>query len=308
MTFFGKKVLDVGLKQFKNIALVIAGTVLIAFGTSVFQVPFDLVAGGISGIAIVLAKISPPYLTEELYVALTSWGFFTVGALVFGKSFAAKTFVSTLIYPPAFSLFYRLSSSDALGGIFTVASEEHPDAALVVASVFGGIVIGAGVALAFLGGGSTGGVDVAALIISRRFKRLTSARAMFIIDAFVILVGAVLIGDLVISLLGAVSAFTSSVVTEKIFGNGKKAFAASIVTDKAAAVSRSVIENTKRTTTLVECVGGYSGEKKGLLMVTFDIAEYSSLLSAVLCADERAFVVIHRAHEINGEGWHGKTF
>ncbi len=300
--------LDVGFRRFKNTALVIVGTALIALGASVFQVPFDLVAGGISGIAIVLVRLSPSYLTEEIFIGVMSWGFFAVGALVFGKSFAAKTFVSALIYPPAFSLFSALSSSNAFGGIFTVAPTEHPDAALVVASVFGGIVIGTGVALAFLGGGSTGGVDVIALLISKHYKRITSARAMLIIDALVILVGAFLIGDLVISLLGIVSAFTSSVVTERIFGNGKKAFAANIVTDKAEAVSLAVIEKTKRTTTLVECVGGYSGEKKGLLMVTFDITEYSALLSAVLCADERAFVVIHRAHEINGEGWHGKTF
>lgn len=294
----------VGFKQVKNMTLVIVGTLLIAIGTSIFQVPFDLVAGGISGIAIVFAKISPSYITEQFYVGVLSWLFFAVGAFVFGKGFAAKTFISALIYPTAFSAFSYLSSSDAFGGIFNAVSEEHPDAALVVAAVFGGIVIGVGVSLAFLGGGSTGGVDVMALLISKNFKRISSAQAMLVIDSLVIFAGVVIIGDLVVSLLGVVSAFVSSAVAERIFGNGKKAFAASVITDRAEEVSFAVIEKTNRTTTQIECVGAYSGKKKSMLMVTFDASEYSTLLSAVLSADERAFVVIHKVHEINGEGWH----
>lgn len=292
------------IKAIKNSSLVILGTVLLAFGISVFQLPFDLVSGGMSGLAIVLAKIpGPSFLTVDFYVAVMTWGLFLFGLITLGRAFAMKTLISTIVYPPAFSLFAWLTDTWVLDGILNLKNSPHADAAIIVAAVFSGIITGVGIAFAFLGGGSTGGIDIPAIYISRKIRRLTSAQVILIIDASVILTGVFVIGDLVISLLGIVSAFVSSVVTDKIFGGSTKAFTANIVSDKYEDINQAVIKKINRTTTLIDCVGGYSGEKKCLLTVTFNMAEYSALLAAVLDADKNAFISITKAHEINGEGW-----
>lgn len=296
---------DIALrKSLKNGLLVVLGTLLIAFGSGVFLVPFDLVAGGMSGLAIVLVKIySSPFFTVDFYVTVMSWGFFALGVFTLGRTFALKTLISTLIYPPAFALCKWLVKPNVLGGIFDISAGAHTDAAIVVAAVFGGVCVGAGVALAFLGGGSTGGTDVLALIASKRVKQISSASLIFMLDAAVIVGGVFAVGDLVLSLLGIVSAFAASVVLDSIFGGSSRAFVANIVSEKPDLINKAVIEQLQRTTTIIPCIGGYSGAKKYTVTVSFGISEYSSLLASVLKNDPRAFITVHRAHEINGEGW-----
>ncbi len=289
----------------KNTALVVLGTLMIAFGASVFQVPFNLIAGGMTGLAIVLAKIplGALVLTEDFYIAVMTWGFFAIGLVLLGKKFAMKTLISTLVYPPAFTLCGMLVSSNLFGGLFNIGASQHSDAAVIVAAVFGGIAIGAGVALAFLGGGSTGGIDIVALAVSRKVKKLKSSQILLIIDSSVILIGAFVIKDLVISLLGIVSAFVSSIMIDRIFGGGSKAFTAYIISDEYEKINLAVREKIHRTSTLIPCFGGYSGKEKTMLTVSFDMRQYSSLLAAVLAIDKDAFITVQKAHEINGEGW-----
>ncbi len=298
------------LLMLKNAGLVILGTILLAFGTSVFQVPFNLVAGGMSGIAIVLVNIPewlgvtfPAFLNVDFYVWVMTIGFFILGFVLLGKAFAMKTLLSTIVYPPAFSLCGLLVSKNAFGGLFNIGSSTNPDAALIVATVFGGMLVGAGCATSFLGGGSTGGVDIIALAVEKKTKKISSAKMLLVLDTTVILSGAIVIGKLEISLLGIVSAFVSSVVIEKIFCGGSKAFTAHIISEKYEEINRAVIKDFNRTATIIPCVGGYTGSEKKMLMVAFNMQQYSSLLSKVLSIDKNAFITIHQAHEINGADW-----
>lgn len=288
----------------KNSAIVVLGTVLIAFGTSVFQIPFNLIAGGMSGIAIALVNIiDVAFMTEDFYITVMTWGFFIVGLLVLGRAFAMKTLISTIVYPPAFSLCRLLVSEDVFGGLFVLENAQHGDAALLVAAFFGGIIIGAGVGIAFLGGGSTGGIDIIALAVSKKFKRVKSSHVLLLMDTTIILVGAFVLKDLVVSLLGIVSAFASSVMVDRIFGRGSKAFVAFVISDKHEEINNAMIDELDRTTTIVDCVGGFSSKSKKMLLISFNMSQYSEILTTVLRIDKGAFITVHRAHEINGEGW-----
>ena len=73
-----------------NIFLIIFGTALLAFGTAVFIVPFDLVTGGVSGIAIVVEKVLPFNISIDAYIAIFTWVLFFMGLIFLGKNFAAK--------------------------------------------------------------------------------------------------------------------------------------------------------------------------------------------------------------------------
>ena len=101
----------------KNFGLTFLGTLVLAFGTAVFLVPYSLVSGGMSGIAIVLdLLIDVEFITVDLIVAVLSWTLFFVGLIFLGRGFALKTLVSTVVYPPALSLFLLLVSPDVFGG------------------------------------------------------------------------------------------------------------------------------------------------------------------------------------------------
>ncbi len=288
----------------KNLLCVIAGTLILAFGTAVFILPFDLVAGGMSGMAIIIENVIPfEFITIDIVITILTWGLFFLGLVFLGRAFAAKTLISTIIYPIALSLFLRLTDPGVLGGFFCLESSEYGELSLFLAAAAGGVFVGAGCAVTFLGGGSTGGVDIISFSVCKIFKRLRSSAVIFVIDATTVLLGMFIIGDLVLTLLGILSAFLAATVVDKLFLGGSKAFIAHVITDKYDEINTEIIEKLERTTTILEGKGGYSGSSKKMLMVSFTMAQYAQFMSIITRIDKNAFMTVHPAHEINGEGW-----
>ena len=284
-----------------NIGFVAAGTLILSFAVAVFILPYNLVVGGMSGLALILHRLVPSeILTLDVWIALLTWATFFLGLLVLGKAFAGKTLIATILYPIGISLFSKLTSPTLWGGFFLLRPAQS---ALIPAALFGGLLIGAGCALTFRGGGSTGGSDIIAFSICKYFKRLRSSHVLFAVDAVTILLGMAVLQDFTLSLLGILSAFLSARVVDKLFLGASRAFIAQIVSQKQDAINQAVITRLHRTTTLLPAKGGYSGEEKTLLQISFPLREYAALLSILKETDPDAFVTILRAHEINGEGW-----
>lgn len=292
------------IRILKNIILVILGTIILAFGTAVFILPMNIISGGVSGLAIIIKMLIPAeYLSVDMIVFILTWVLFLLGLIVLGRSFALKTLIATIIYPIAVSVFLRLCDPQVLGGFFDLASYPHEDLTLILCASVGGVFVGLGCALTFIGGGSTGGVDILAFTICKIFPKLKSSIVIFAIDSVTIILGMFVVKDLVISLLGILSAFVTAVMVDKVFLGGRAAFVAYIVTSRYEDITRDVIEKLDRTTTILEVTGGYTKEDKKMLLVSFNMAQYAQLLNIVGNHDSRAFVIVHRAHEINGEGW-----
>lgn len=292
------------LSIIKKLLLVIAGTVILAFGTAVFILPFNLVVGGVSGIALILDAILPyEFITVDLIITVITWLLFFIGLIVLGKDFAMKTLISTIVYPIMLSVFLHMVSPDFMGGFFDLASSSYSEISLMLAAIAGGVCVGTGCAVTFIGGGSTGGVDIIAFSLCKIFKRLKSSWAIFAIDGFTVLMGMFVIGDLVRSLLGILSVLISAVMVDKVFIGMSKAYVAHIITNKYEEINRDVIDVMERTTTIIDAVGGYSGDGKKMVMVSFTMVQYNTLLDIIKKNDKNAFVTISQAHEINGEGW-----
>lgn len=291
------------LQIIKNVLLTIVGTIVLAFGVAVFIVPFELITGGVSGLALIFEAVVPLEISIDLYVTILTWALFLLGLFILGRDFALKTLISTIVYPIALSLFLRLCEPDVLDGFFNLSSMTHGNINLIVAAIFGGVFVGAGCAITFLGGGSTGGVDILTFIICKIFKRAKSSVVMFVIDASIVIFGMFITKDLVVTLLAVSSAFVAAVVIDYVFVGSSRAFVANIVSDKYKDISEQVIKQLDRTTTVVDAVGGYSGEQKKIVMVSFSIRQYSELMNIIYKYDKYAFVTISSAHEINGEGW-----
>lgn len=284
---------------FKSILLTAAGTLILAFGTAVFIIPFDLVAGGVSGLSIVINRSTDGLLSVDLLITLLTWTLFFAGLFILGKGFAARTLLSSLIYPFGVAFFGRLAQS----GFFNLGESAYPQAALLLSAIFGGLTVGAGCAVTFLGGGSTGGMDVVAFAVCKLFKHLRSSAVIFIIDSAIVILGIFAVGDLVLTLLGIITAFVAALAVDKIFLGGKRAFTAHIISDAYAEINAEVIECLGRTTTVSEVVGGYSGKPRRMLTVSFSHSQYTRLMRIISRADRNAFVTVHQAYQIGGEGW-----
>jgi uncharacterized membrane-anchored protein YitT (DUF2179 family) len=291
------------LLQAKNLGLVLLGTLVLAFGCAIFVVPFNLVTGGVTGIAIIINELIHGAISIDIVIGVITWGLFLLGLVVLGWDFAMKTLASTIVYPLAISLFMHLVSPDFLGGIFHLQSSAHSDIALIISALFGGLCVGTGCALTFLGGGSTGGVDIIAFILCKLFKKWKSSTVIFLIDATTVALGLFVIKDLILTLLGIISAWLAAMVIDKIFLGREQAFTAQIVSDKFEEINLAIRDEVRRTTTMFVAFGGYSREGKTVLSVTFTMRQYADLMNVIKRIDPTAFVSIARAHEINGEGW-----
>lgn len=291
------------LLQLKNLGLVVIGTLVLAFGCAVFVVPFDLVTGGVTGISIIIDELIGGLIPIDVVIAVITWGLFFLGLAFLGWEFALKTLASTIIYPPAISLFMHLVSPNVLGGVFDLTTSSHANIALIISALFGGLCVGTGCALTFLGGGSTGGVDIIAFILCKFFKRWKTSTVIFIVDATTVILGLFVIKDLILTLLGVISAWIAAQVIDKVFIGGNRAFTAQIVSDKHEELNLAIREEVRRTTTMLIGYGGYSGASKTVLSVTFTMRQYATLMNVIKRIDPTAFVSITRAHEINGEGF-----
>lgn len=285
----------------KSIVLTVLGTLLLSFGTAVFILPYKLVTGGISGLSIIVNSFLP--VGEELLITVFTVGIYALGVVFLNKSFAAKTLLSTIIYPVGVAVFSKIASPDFLRGFFYIPASEYSQIGILLASLFGGLLIGAGCAITFLGGGSTGGVDIIAFIICKYFKKAKSSTVIFFIDAIIIGAGIFTSHNIVITLLGIICAFMTALVIDKVFLGQTRAFVANIVSSEYELINKSIIETLDRTTTIVDTVGGYTQNKGKMLMFSFTMNQYAALINIINRCDKYAFVTIYPAHEINGEGF-----
>lgn len=285
----------------KNITLTVLGTLLLSLATGLFILPYNLVVGGMSGLAILMNTVIP--LGKELWVTIVTISLYLLGLVFLSRDFALKTLISTIVYPLGVSFFSYLASPDVLGGMFYLPGSSYNEIGILLAALFGGIFTGAGCAITFLGGGSTGGLDIIAFIICKYFKRANHAYVLFINDALIVLIALFVMHDLVLILLGIICAFVTALVIDKLFLGETRAFVANILSTAHTQINQEIIERLDRTTTIIPATGGYSGKEYQMLMVTFTINQYATLLDIINRNDKKAFVAIHPAHEINGEGF-----
>lgn len=295
------------LTALKNALWVTIGSVILAFGFAVFIFPFDMVTGGVSGLSVAVVKILPFEISVDLLVAILTWSLFFIGLIFLGKAFALKTLLSSIVYPVALSLWMRFLEIEAVAEILDMSKNydpSNPDYALpLICAAFGGAFVGVGCALTFRGGGSTGGLDILALIGAKYIKGVKSSVAVFFFDALVVIVGLFVMKDIVMCLLGVASALVGAIVLDKVLLGKNKSFIAHIVSEKYTEINDAILTRLERGSTVITAKGGYTGEDRPMIMVSFTKSQYSAFLAIISEIDKNAFVTIHLAHEIEGEGW-----
>jgi uncharacterized membrane-anchored protein YitT (DUF2179 family) len=296
------------LNTLKNFTLVLLGTFILAIAIEFFILPANLNTGGISGIAMCFqyAGLTNEFITAEVIITIFTWALFFLGLIFLGWKFSVQTLISTIFYPIfIFLLEWLVKEYDWLLIINSASLVGSEAVAQLLCSIFGGACVGAGIAVTFLGGGSTGGVDILTFIVCKYCKKIKSSVSIFAIDATIIIVGVITnpTHDIALALLGVMSAFLAAIMVEKLFVGGSKTFVAYIVTNKPDEITSDVISILDRTTSIIDVEGGYSKQMKKMVMVSFTIQQYAEILAIVNRYDRDAFITINQAHEINGEGF-----
>lgn len=288
-----------------NYFLVILGTFLLAFGTVIFLTKCELVSGGLSGIGILVQHQFPDIILYDYVVSGLTVIFWIIGLIFLGKDFAIKTGISSLAYIGFTFLFNRVEAFNTLAFEITGITQMGQIPAtgnMILCGLFGGIFIGAGCAITFIGGGSTGGVDVITMM-AEKFLNIKASITSFVIDAVVIIVGLIVMRMPVQGLCGILSSFFSAILIEGIYIRFQTSYQVDIISEKWEEISRYVQDEMGRGATIIPIKGGYKGDDRVMLRVVFSKNEYEQIREYIAKVDSNAFVTFTQTNAVFGEGF-----
>ena len=271
-------------QRVKDYIWMTVGVGIAVAGLNLFLVPNTIAAGGISGIATILYHLFGVPL--GLTIAVLNIPLFLFGFRMVGKSFAIRTAYSLALYSVAAEL------------IPIPAGQDH-----FLGCVYGGVLVGIGIGLVVRSGGSTGGTDMAAKMLSARFKSVGIGTFVFCID-FVVIAAAGLLFKPEVALYALASLFITSKLIDVITVGLSAAKAFYIISDKNDEIAAAIMEKLQRGVTSLGAKGLYSGREKSVLLCVLPWrTEGVRLKKIVRSVDPSAFVIVADVSEVLGEGF-----
>lgn len=280
------------LSPMKMVLPIILGTAVYAFGLLYFIIPNQLMEGGVTGVTVLLnyAFAVPPALsTLVLNIPL-----FLIGLKVLG----GRQMIYTGVGIAALTFFlWVFEKMIGLGWITPFQTERD----YILASLYAGVTLGAGLGIVFRFGGTTGGSDIVARICNRKFGW---SMGQVILGIDIIIIGASLFfipRERILYTLVAV--FISSKVIDFIQEGAYAAKAFTIISDHAPEIADKITAEMERGVTLIPAIGAYSKQAKHMAYCVVARHEIRRLNGIVKSIDPRAFVIINDVHDVLGEGF-----
>lgn len=282
-----KRILDIWQRYkefFYDYIGIVLGTAIVALSFNLFFIPNKIAPGGVGGIATVLHYLFKfPVGTTMLVLNIP---LFLGGIRVHGAGFGFKTLLATVLL----SFFIDVLPLPPL---------TQND---ILASVYGGIIMGIGLGIVFRSDATTGGTDLAAKIVHKFMPYITIGWLLFMIDASVVTFAGVVFGPEQ-ALYAIIALFISSYVIDLIQEGLGSAKAFIIISDKADEISKAILHDIDRGVTLLDGKGAYTGRHKDVILCVVSRTEVVKLKELIMLIDNRAFVIIADAREVHGEGF-----
>jgi len=264
---------------------IMAGAVILAVGYNIFMVPNMLAPGGISGLAVVLHYLisSPIGIT----VIVLNIPLFIAGYMVLGPRVVMQSLLGTVL----FSLALEISAP-----LLPPATND-----LLLAAVYGGIVMGVGSGLVFRYRGSTGGTSLLSLILAKKWG-ISPGQAMLVGDLIVLALAVFVFGGEA-AMYAALSLFVSVKVIDAILEGLGLAKSVIIITRNGEEINEKLLYELGRGVTWLEGSGGYTRETREVLLCVITRQQIARLKEIIHEVDPGAFVIIGNATEVHGEGF-----
>jgi len=263
----------------RNIVIITLASILMAFAYNFLLIPHEILSGGLSGIAIMLGIVTP--LNTGVLNLLLNLPLLILGVMKLGKRFIAYTILSVAVM------------SIALLIIPIYKATQEP----ILASLFGGVIVGLCVGLIFRASGSSGGFDIIAMLLSRKRDFPLGVLISAMNGVVVAISGFVFSWDA--ALLTLVSIYATGKVVDTIHTSNIK-LTLMIITSNGEDVKQQLLTRLHRGITMMDAKGGYSGEGRKVLITVitrYQLAEVKSLIKEV---DAKAFVNILQTTEVIG--------
>ncbi len=257
-----------------------------AVGISLFLDPNNLAPGGISGISIMLSRITP--IATGTWIMLLNVPIMALGLWKFGFKFLISTIYCTYI-----SSFF----TNLLSGYGALTSDK------LLAALAGGTIMAVSLGMVFKAGATTGGVDIIVKVLRLRYKHLKTGNLYLMMDAAVVTLSGIMFRNLETALYAAVTIFVNSVVLDTVLYGKDGAKMIYIISDHPKQITERLLADLDIGVTSLHGEGAYSGKDKEVLMCVMRKPLAPKAQQIVKEEDAEAFMIVSDATEIFGQGY-----
>ena len=304
-------------------SLLVVGIIMMSCSVYFFQTPNDFTLGAIAGIAIIINSFIPApvnqILTQGVIMAIINVALLIIGLIILGKECTIRTIFCSLFYTGFVWLLEYFDVvgliNSAVGRVETITNPEtgeiithalrtltdEPLLELVYAILFFGV----GGAIVFNCGASSGGTDIIALIL-KKFTKLNVGMALMLIDMIVVLISFYTF-DVDKGLFSVLGLFTKSFLLDGVIESIGKTKYITIITTKPEEIGDYILKTVNHSYTAYDAEGGYSHEKRKILVTVCKRGEALKIKAKVKSVDPDSFVILTDANEILGKGF-GEAF
>lgn len=270
----------------RQLLVTIFGCALTAFAVATLLTPNKIVLGGATGISTILYHAfhvpqGASFAVINAVLLLTCFPFL-------GKSFIVRTVFGAAVlslFVQAFSYLPPLTDN------------------IILATLFGGVLYGLGIGIAFSAGSSTGGMDILGRLIQHFFPYLQVGKILQGINAVIIAVSFFVFRDTELILFSILSLFVSTFTIDWFISKLNISRIAFVITDKGEELSRYLVSSSPRGVTMLHAVGVYNQSDKEMLFCALKKSEIPEFQKKVLKVDGKAFIVYAESPEIKGNGF-----
>lgn len=263
------------------------GAVLYTVGVSAFTAPNDIAPGGVTGLATIanalwgvpIGTVTFAVNIPLLFLALKMWG----------KALTLKTLKSVAIMSVVID-------------VLSVYMPKYEGDALL-AAVFGGLCIGAGLGAIFSRDSTTGGTDIVAGYIREHLPHIQIGKVILLIDALVLALAAVTYKNIETFLYGVITIFVTTKIMDAIIYGVDTGKVALIISEKKEEIAAEVLKSMDRGCTFLEAKGAYSEKDRDVLMCAVRKRQFPQLKKITYELDGNAFLIVVNADEILGYGF-----
>lgn len=275
-------------EKVKEYILMFIGITLTAVALEYFFIPNNIAAGGVSGLAIVINHYIAVLSTGTL-VFIMNFILFIIGFIFLGKSFGLRTIISSF----------------SMSGIMIFIEKVlHPKAItndLIIATIFGTLLVAIGMAIVFNSNSSTGGTDIIAKILNKYFH-INIGKSLLAVDFIVTALGTLTFG-INVGLYGLLAIIMNGYAIDKFIEGFHTCKEVTIMSQEYEKIGKFIMNDLERGCTYLKGVGAFSEKETFVLYTVVGRNQFIKLKKYISSIDERAFITVKEVHEVMGEGF-----
>ena len=278
------------MSEFKDYLIVTLGTVIYVLAWTSFMIPNGIASGGGTGLCTIIYFATDGAIPVATSFFVLNAILLIIGFLVLGKAFGIKTIYVIILSTVLFDVFPRFD--------WTVSFDEK-----FLEAVVGGILEAVGIGLVLLKGGSTGGTDIAAMIVNKYWP-VSPGKVYLYSDLFIIASILFIPGKTIEDMIyGYIVMITFSFMVDFVLLGQKSSVQILIFSSRYNEIADKIITDMKRGVTGIKSVGWYSKTDSNVLLVIVRRSELHDVVSIIKSIDHSAFVSVSSASGVYGEGF-----